>query len=925
MVFGMFSDKMQALIARKGFIEPTLPQKLGIPDIYAGKNVLIIAATGIGKTETAMLPLLDKIHTQQNKPISLLYITPLKSLNRDLMGRLFWWADKLDLQIDVRHGDTSQADRAAQRENPPHALIVTPESLQAIMTGKIFREHLKNVKYVVIDEIHELIESKRGVQLSLGLERLRQLAGNFQRIGLSATVGSPEIVADFLAPDTKIIRAESAKKYNIRVENPKPTPKDQIIADDLVIGVNTTARLRRLYELIQSHKSVIAFTNTRETAEVISSRLKRLDRELKQEVHHGSLSKEGRIKSEVAFKEQRLKSLIATSSLELGIDIGSIDLVVQYLSPRQATRLIQRVGRAGHRIDEVSKGIVLSGEEDIFESCVVANHASNRRLDKIRTHDMALDVLSGQILGMCLDEYEVTPEKVFEITKGSYMFRDITREQIDILIKFMADLRLVWMNPTPEGSYTIKRRRKTWTSYFENLSTIPAAVKFRVISVIENEPIGSLDEAFVAEHGQSGNKFICAGRAWKIIQVDGPKVIVEPVDDIESAIPSWEGELIPVSFDVAQEVGKLRKLAATGNVAKIREFYNTDAESAKEMASTMKQHMPFPIPDNKNVLIENYKDFIIIHTCAGSLVNDTLGRYLAAIITNETGVAVNMKNDPYRIILQTVVDMNRVKDMLEEAEDIKTVLTGAIERSSMFKWRFLHVARRFGVISREAKFDKINMNKIVTSYAKTPIYEETLRELFLEKMNLENAALFIESVRKGEAKLHIKPGLSYLGEIGLSHQFKEVMKPRMPEKEILNAFRKRLLMTRVRLLCTNCGDYNLITKVKDVEEQPACPKCHSRLIAVISKRKISAREVVKKRSKKKPLTEEEQKELQNVRRSADLVMIYGKRAAEVLAGHGIGPQTAARILSMLHTDKEKFYKDILAAEKQFAKTRIYWK
>jgi len=243
----------------------------------------------------------------------------------------------------------------------------------------------------------------------------------------------------------------------------------------------------------------------------------------------------------------------------------------------------------------------------------------------------------------------------------------------------------------------------------------------------------------------------------------------------------------------------------------------------------------------------------------------------------------------------------------------------------MFKWRFLHVARRFGVISREAKFDKINMNKIVTSYAKTPIYEETLRELFLEKMNLENAALFIESVRKGEAKLHIKPGLSYLGEIGLSHQFKEVMKPRMPEKEILNAFRKRLLMTRVRLLCTNCGDYNLITKVKDVEEQPACPKCHSRLIAVISKRKISAGEVVKKRSKKKPLTEEEQKELQNVRRSADLVMIYGKRAAEVLAGHGIGPQTAARILSMLHTDKEKFYKDILAAEKQFAKTRIYWK
>ena len=925
MVFQLFSERMQKLIREKGFIEPTPPQKLGVPEIMKGGNVLIIAGTGSGKTEAVMLGLFDRMQQQKPKPISLLYITPLKSLNRDLMNRLFWWADKLDLQIDVRHGDTSQADRAAQRENPPHALIVTPESLQAIITGKIFREHLKNVKYVVIDEIHELIESKRGVQLSLGLERLKQLAGNFQRIGLSATVGSPEIVADFLAADTKIVRAESSKKYNIRVESPKPTPKDQVIADDLVIGVNTTARLRRLYDLIQSHKSVIAFTNTRETAEVISSRLKRLDKELKQEVHHGSLSKEGRIKSEVAFKEQKLKSLIATSSLELGIDIGSIDLVVQYLSPRQATRLIQRVGRAGHRIDEVSKGIILSGEEDIFESCVVANHAANRRLDKIRTHDMALDVLSGQILGMCLDEYEMTPEKVFEIAKGSYMFRDITKQQIDDLLRFMADIRMIWMNPAPDGSFTIKRRRKTWTSYFENLSTIPASVKFKVISVIENEPIGSLDEAFVAEHGQSGNKFICAGRAWKIIQVDGPKVIVEPVDDIESAIPSWEGELIPVSFDVAQEVGRLRKLAAGENADKIREFYNTDAESAKEMIEMMKHQKPFPVPDNKNMLIENYKDFIIIHTCAGSLVNDTLGRYLAAVITNETGVAVNMKNDPYRIILQTVIDVKRIQELLEEADDIKVILTAALERSSMFMWRFLHVARRFGVISREAKFDKINMNKIVSNYAKTPVYEETLRELFLEKMDMENAALVLDRIRKGDIKIHMKPGLSYLGELALVHQFREVMKPRMPEKEILNAFRKRLLTTRVRLLCTNCGDFNLIMKVKDVEDQPACPKCHSRLIAVVSKRKLNAGEVVKKRTKKKPLTDEEQKDLQTVRRSADLVMVYGKKAAEVLAGHGIGPQTAARILSMLHTDKEKFYKDILNAEKLFAKNKIYWK
>ncbi len=921
MVFKSFSEKLQKIIEKKGFLEPTLPQKMGIPEILAGKDILVIAATGIGKTETAMLPLFDKIHLEKAKPISLLYITPLKSLNRDLLDRLYWWGDKLDLEVAVRHGDTSQKERAAQREVPPECLITTPETLQAILTGKIFREHLKNVKYVIVDEIHELIESKRGAQLSLGLERLRHLAGDFQRIGLSATVGSPQIVADFLGKDVKIIRAEAAKTYNIKVETPKPNTQDHLLADDLAIGVSTTTRLRRLYDLIQSHKSVIAFTNTRETAEVLSSRLTRLDKELKHAVHHGSLSKEGRIKSESAFKQQELKSLIATSSLELGIDIGSIDLVIQYLSPRQATRLIQRVGRAGHKVGQTSKGVVISGDEDVFESAVVAARAARKQLEEIKTHDMALDVLAGQIMGLLLDEYELPIEKVYETVKKSYMYRDIRKKDIDNLVKFMAETRLLWT----EDNKILKRRRKTWTTYFENLSTIPTSVKYRVISVIENEPIGVLDEGFIAEHGQSGNTFVCAGRAWKIIQVDGPKVIVEPVDDIESAIPSWEGELIPVSYEVAQEVGRLRRLAAKEDVEKIKEKYNVDAESARELVDIIKKHKPFPVPDDKNILIETYKDFIILHTCFGSLVNDTVGRYISSVLTAETGVAVNMKNDPYRIILQTVASSDQVQKILEREDEMEKLLTESIERSSMFKWRFLHVARRFGIISKGAKFDKINLNKIVTSYEKTPVYNEALRETFLEKMDIVNAKACLEKIRNNEIKIKSQKGLSYLGELGLTHQFSEVMKPRMPEKEILQAFKKRLKNTRVRLLCTNCGEWNIVQTVKEIDEQPECPKCTSRLIAVLHKRQIAAAEVVRKRIKKKPLTKEEQQKLQTVRRSADLVMVYGRKAAEVLAGHGIGPQTAARVLAMMHTNKDKFYKDILAAEKQFARTKIYWK
>ena len=181
----------------------------------------------MGKTESAFLPIMHKLLEKKHEPISVLYITPLKSLNRDLLNRMFLWGDKTDIDISVRHGDTSKSERAAQTEHPSDIFIITPETLQAVIIGKRFREHLRNVKYVIIDEIHELVGSKRGIQLSLGLERLKELCGNFQKIGLSATVGSPEIVADFIGKDTEIIRADSEKNYQISVEYPVPGIMDK--------------------------------------------------------------------------------------------------------------------------------------------------------------------------------------------------------------------------------------------------------------------------------------------------------------------------------------------------------------------------------------------------------------------------------------------------------------------------------------------------------------------------------------------------------------------------------------------------------------------------------------------------------------------------------------------------------------------------
>ncbi|MEM7819805.1 MAG: DEAD/DEAH box helicase [Candidatus Aenigmatarchaeota archaeon] len=930
MVFNLFSERLQELIKQKGFLEPTLPQKLGIPEIIAGKNVLIIAPTGVGKTEASILALFDKIFIEKNKPISLLYITPLRSLNRDLLDRLCWWADKLDLDISVRHGDTSQKERNVQRELPPHVLITTPETLGAILPGKKMREHLKNIKYVIIDEIHELIESKRGVQLSVLLERLKEIAGDFQRIGLSATIGSPELVANFLGNNVKIIHAETEKKYDIRIEFPQPTIHDKTIADDLFIGVETTARLRKLYELIQSHKSVLVFTNTRETAEVLSSRLRQLDKELKQDVHHGSLSKERRIRSEQKFKLQDLKSLIATSSLELGIDIGSIDLVIQYLSPRQVTKLIQRVGRGGHRVGEISKGIILSGDEDLFESSIIARCAIDRLLEPIKIHETALDVLAMQIIGLSLEEYEINSNKIYSIIKNAYPYHNLEKNEFIEILKFLESLHLIWLNQKNDF-YEIKRGKKSWKYYFENLSTIPDTKQYKIISVIENEPIGNLDEEFIAEHGMIGNKFICSGRAWRIIQIIGNKVMVEPIEDIESAIPAWEGELIPVPFDIAQYVGRLRRFISENIddkniIQKLKEKYNIDTNSAKGMIEIIKKQKDRHIvPDDKTFLIENYKDFIILHSCCGSLVNDTIGKYIAACITAETGVAVNIKTDPYRIMIQTVAKPEEIKKILENAKNLEDVLTTSLERSTLFKHRFIQVAKRFGIISKSAQYDKININKIISIYTGTPAYKETLREIFLEKMDIEKSKEIIEKIRSGNIKIKIQEGLSILGELGLTQQFSEVLKPKMPEKEIFEAFKRRLLSTRVRLLCVNCGEYNIIKPVREIEEQPECPKCSSRLIAILRKSQINAVNIVKKKLKKKELTKDEIKEFQSIRRSADLTIVYGKRAALVMAGHGIGPQTAARILSCLHPTKEKLLKDIFAAEKEFLRTKPYWK
>lgn len=914
MVFELFSEKMQSLIKEKGFIEPTLPQILGIPEILKGRNVLIIAPTGIGKTEACMLPLLDKVYLNKDKPIAILYITPLRALNRDLLSRLFWWADKLGLDICVRHGDTSKKEREEQREMPSHILITTPETLGAILPGKKIREHLKNVKYVVIDEIHELIENKRGSQLAILLERLSIIANDFQRIALSATIGNAKKVAEFLGNDVKIINAEQTKLYEISVELPK--------IDNLS---DVEARVARIKELITQHKSTIIFANTRETAEVLGSRFKLFEKDIPIEIHHGSLSKNLRIKVEQAFKRNELKVIIATSSLELGIDIGNVDLVIQYLSPRKVTKSLQRVGRSSHYVGGVSKGIIITNDEDSFESCVIAKKSEEKSIEDIKIPENSLDILATQIVGITLDKNEITTEECYKIIKKAYPYRRLKLDDFLSVVKFLEKMKLIYVS---KDLKKIKRRRRGWKYYYENLSSIPDVKKFAVIEIATNEIIGFLDESFVVEYGEVGNTFICAGNAWRIVRVENSKIFVEYVEDAESAIPAWEGELIPVSFEVAQEVGRLRRIIYSSLedekslIDFLKKEYKVNENAAKEMIRIIRDQSKYFVPDEKNIFIESNEGFIVIHSCFGNLVNQTLGKYIATVLTLERGEAVEFKIDPYRIILKTFASAEDVKRIILSAKDLEKTIKIGIEKSSLFKWNFFQIAKRFGAVRRDASIDEKKMSILINIFSNTPIYKETVKTIFFEKMDIEKTKSILKEIKNENIKIKIVKGkFSPLAQRGIEIHFFDIVKPKRPYREIYEAFKIRLMKTRIRIVCTNCWNYSIATEVKDLEDSPTCPKCNSKLIGIWDYKEKDPIEFLKKKN----LTNEERKVLERVKRSASLMITYGKKYALVQAARGVGVETAARILAKMPKNEEELLKYIFEAEKSFAAKRKYWK
>src|SRR5438093_1245136 len=511
------------------------------------------------------------------------------------------------------------------------ALGLDPPILDAVralgieeFTGPKLREHLRSVRWVVVDEIHELASDERGAQLAVGMERLRDLTEReFQRIGLSATVGTPEEVGAFLAGvgrPVEVIRVRIPKGIQIRVEMPSPANADSEMAERLRVKPGQATALRRCHELIKEHAATLFFVNTRDTAEFLSSRIAAWYPDAGIGVHHGSLSKDVRVQMEDDFKAGRLRSLVCTSSLELGIDVGTADFVLQYNSPREVSRLVQRIGRSGHGVGETSDGVILAThEDDVAEACAITRRALAEEIEDLVVRKDNRSVLANQLVRHVGSGRVALLDEAYATVRRSWPFRDLKRVDFDEVVAQLGELRLLWSRDGRLG-----RSSHSLPYFFENISMIPDVKTYRVVDISSRRAIGTLDEWFVAENAKLGESFIMRGSAWRFVDFKEDRVLVEPVREIGD-VPSWVGEDIPVPFDVAQEVGRIRRERDLSR-------YPVNEHGTSTFLAYLASVGDAPLATYTRITIESARDVLIVNACFGSKVNDTLAQLISSLI-----------------------------------------------------------------------------------------------------------------------------------------------------------------------------------------------------------------------------------------------------------------------------------------------------
>ena len=796
-------------LVRKWFLSKytnfTPPQKYAIVEAFKGNNILISSPTGSGKTLAAFLAAISMLIEKAKKHeledrVYVVYVSPLKALNNDIRKNLeepleeiyrIAKEEKIELQeirIAVRTGDTAQSERQKQLKKPPHILITTPETLAIVLNSPKFSKVLTNVKYLIVDEIHAVAENKRGSHLSLSIERLQRFQkGKMVRIGLSATIHPLEEVAKFLVgyengKERSCIIADVtfAKKIDIRVLSPIDN-FFSAMADEI-----SNKLYDLLAELVKKSRTSLIFTNTRSATERVVFHLKkRLNYPIK--AHHSSLSKSVRLEVEDKLKKGLLKAVVSSTSLELGIDIGYIDLVILVSSPKSINRALQRIGRSGHQLHETSVGrIVVIDQDDLIECAVLTKEALEKRLDKIKIPKKPLDVLCQHLVGMAIEK-KWKVEEALNLIRRAYPFKDLTKKELIEVLRYLSgmysDLERkkvygkIWFDE--ENEEFGRRGKLARPIYYLNVGTIPDEVAIAVITK-EGKMVGKVEEDF-AERLIKGDIFVLAGKTFRFLKSRGMNIIVEEVEGEKPTVPSWFSEQLPLSYDLALRIQNFRKrmeqLIEKEEDAidyLMKEFWLDKRAAMAIYNYFLEQKLFSEIPTSEKLVIEKFEDgsnnCYVFHTLVGRRANSAISRVFAYRVgeIKNCNVQIALNDNGFLLKLPKTKELSDTEIIsLFSLKNFREDLISSLEKTEILRRRFRHVAVRSFMIlrnylGREKSVwrQQMNADSILRLIKRIfgnnfPVLKETYREIVEDSMDIENAEDYLSKIENKEIKIKI--------------------------------------------------------------------------------------------------------------------------------------------------------------------------
>src|SRR5215211_7600040 len=786
----------------RSFEAPTEAQRGAWPAIAGGESVLVSAPTGSGKTLAAFLWGLDRLVAEPvggERRTRLVYVSPLKALSYDVEKNLRAPLKGIggDVEVAIRTGDTPQKDRRDMTRRPPDVLITTPESLYLMLTSRA-RETLSDVEAVIVDEIHAVAQTKRGAHLSLTLERLEhRCGGGLQRIGLSATQRPLEEVGRFLVGvgrECRIVDSGRRKPLDVEIQVPVEDMREPGAPDvtDPAYGGQGTAggggdligmgpgdaqesATRRsiwpaiypqLLELVREHRSTIIFVNNRRGAERLAVRLNELAGEdgVPAEIaraHHGSLAREERLVVEDLLKSGELPCLVATSSLELGIDMGAVDLVLQVESPKSVTAGLQRIGRAGHGVGEVSKGRIFPKfRADLLECAVVATRMREGLIEETVVPRNPLDVLAQQVVAMAAAEEELSVPALLDLVRRAHPFADLSRELLDSVLDMLdgrypseqfAELRprVVW----DRVNDTVRARRGALQLAVTNAGTIPDRGLFGV-HLPDGRRVGELDEEMVYE-ARPGQTFVLGASTWRIEDITRDRVVVTPAPGAPGAVPFWRGDSVGRPVELGRAIGAFAREAVDREPAELASETDLDERAARNLVTYLREQREATrvVPSDRTVVVERFRDEIgdwrlCVLSPFGGRVHAAWALALSARLRGERGLEADAiwSDDGIIVHLPDADDPPDAEVAVLDPDEIEELVVRELSSSALFGARFRENAARSLLLPRaypgkrtplwQQRLKAQSLLEVAKSFGQFPVVLETYRECLRDVFDL---------------------------------------------------------------------------------------------------------------------------------------------------------------------------------------------